>query len=110
MHELSLTRSVVAIVAEKAAGRKVKGVRLSVGRLAGVELDALRFCFPLVTEGTELEGAALHIDEVPGKAKCLGCNDEITLDVPLGLCPCDKREPLHLVSGDELLVKEMEVE
>ena len=110
MHELSLTRSVVAIVLEKAAGRKVKGVRLSVGALAGVELQALRFCFPLVTEGTAMEGAALHIDEVPGKARCTGCADEITLDVPLGRCPCEKREPLALLSGDELLVKEMEVE
>ena len=39
MHELSIARSVVAIVAEKAAGRKVKGVRLSVGKLSGVEVD-----------------------------------------------------------------------
>ncbi|MEM1417657.1 MAG: hydrogenase maturation nickel metallochaperone HypA [Myxococcota bacterium] len=110
MHELSLTRSVVAIVREKAAGRKVKGIRLSVGQLAGVELDALRFCFPLVTEGTDMEGVALHIDEIPGRAKCLGCNDEIALEVPLGLCPCEKRKPLRLLSGDELSVKEMEVE
>lgn len=110
MHELSICRSVVGIVREKANGRKVTGVRLTVGQLSGIELDALRFCFPLVTEGTELHGANLEIDEVPGRARCTGCDKELAIDVPIGLCPCERREPLIMLSGDELSVKEMEVE
>lgn len=110
MHELSLTRSIVAIVLERAAGRRVESVRLSVGKLAGVEIDALRFCFPLVTEGTALDGTVLHIDEVPGRARCRGCERQLDLEFPLGLCPCEQRQPLEILSGEELLVKEMEVE
>ena len=110
MHELSIARSVVAIVAEKAAGRKVKGVRLSVGKLSGVEVDALRFCFPMVADESPIAGAALHIDEIPGRARCLGCEKELELDVPVGVCPCERRERLELLAGQELNVKEMEVE
>lgn len=110
MHELSITRSVVSIVRQQANGRKVKSIRLRIGQLSGIELDAIRFCFPLVSEGTELEGAELQIDEVPGRAKCLGCEKEISVDMPIGLCPCERRERLEFLSGHELLVKEMEVE
>jgi hydrogenase nickel incorporation protein HypA/HybF len=59
MHELSLTRSIVAIVAEHAAGRRVRRVRLAVGPEACVERHALEFCFGFATAGTSLEGAEL---------------------------------------------------
>ena len=59
MHELSLTRNVVSIVAEHAKGRKVRRVRLAIGPLACVERRALTFCFELVAEGTALAGARL---------------------------------------------------
>lgn len=110
MHELSITRSVVGIVRERAAGRKVKRVTLTIGKLSGIEVEAVRFCFPMVSEGTELEGATLEIDEPEGRARCLGCQEMLTLTVPLGLCPCERRERLELVSGEELTVKEMEVD
>lgn len=110
MHELSITRSVVSIVLERAAGRKVKGVRLTVGELSGVEVDALRFCFPIVAEGTDLAKARLDIDQVPGRAHCSGCDQEISLQAPLGRCPCERKASLTLLSGKELSVKEMELE
>ena len=66
MHELGLTRNVVAIVLEHAKGRKVKQVRLAVGPLAGVEQQALTFCFDVVTQGTELEGASLGFVDAEG--------------------------------------------
>ena len=66
MHELSLTRNVVSIVAEHAKGRKVRRVRLAIGPLACVERRALTFCFELVTEGTVLAGASLDFLEAEG--------------------------------------------
>ncbi len=66
MHELGLSRSVVAIVAEHAAGRKVRRVRLAIGPLACVERQALSFCFEIAAEGSSLAGADLEFVEAEG--------------------------------------------
>ncbi|MDJ0686737.1 MAG: hydrogenase maturation nickel metallochaperone HypA [Alphaproteobacteria bacterium] len=66
MHELGLSRNVVAIVSDHAKGRAVKRVTLSVGPLACVEEQALSFCFGVVAEGTVLEGAALEFIQAEG--------------------------------------------
>jgi len=66
MHELSITRNLVAIVGEAAQGRTVRKVWLEVGRRSAVMPEALRFCFDVVSRGTALEGAALEIVELTG--------------------------------------------
>ena len=66
MHELGLTRNIVAIVGEHAGPRRVCRVRLAVGPLACVEREALSFCFDIVAEGTVLEGAALEFLDAEG--------------------------------------------
>ena len=68
MHELSLTRNIVAIVADHAKMRLVRRVRLAVGPLACVEPLALQFCFELATAGTVLDGARLEIVDGEGDA------------------------------------------
>jgi hydrogenase nickel incorporation protein HypA/HybF len=66
MHELSITRNIVAIVGEAAKGQRVVRVVLEVGKLAGVMPDAISFCFDVVSSGTPAEGAELSIVEVEG--------------------------------------------
>ena len=63
MHELSISRSVVAMCAERAMGAQVKRVTLVVGKLSAVLPDSLRFCFDICAEGTPVEGALLEIIE-----------------------------------------------
>lgn len=60
MHELGLSRNIVSIVGEHAGRRRVKRIRLAVGPQACVERQALSFCFDVVSEGTNLEGAVLE--------------------------------------------------
>lgn len=108
MHELGITRNVVAIVAEQAQGRAVSRVVLQVGRLSGVLPDAIRFCFDLCARGTVLEGAALQIVETPGRGLCEACGASPTLDAPRGRCPDCGQPTLRLASGDELKIIEME--
>ena len=67
MHELSITRNVVAIVSERAAGQRVTRVRLEIGRLSAVVPDSIRFCFDICAQGTPLEGAELEIVESAGQ-------------------------------------------
>ena len=66
MHELGITRNIVAIVGEAARGRRVLGVTLEIGKSSGIMADAVRFCFEAVAAGTPVEGAALHIVESAG--------------------------------------------
>lgn len=108
MHELSLTQSIVSIVAEHANGRKVKRVTLDVGRFAGVMTESLRFCFDLVAEGTVVEGASLEFREIEGRARCTGCHREFIQDTLFSPCPCGALE-FDRLSGDELRVKEYEL-
>ena len=63
MHELGLTRNIVAIVAEHAGARPVARVRVAIGPLACVERRALAFCFDIAAAGTVLEGARLEFTE-----------------------------------------------
>lgn len=67
MHELSITRNVVAIVSERAEGQRVTRVRLEIGRLTAVMPDSIRFCFDICAQGTPLEGAELEIVESAGQ-------------------------------------------
>lgn len=110
MHELSITRNVVAIVGERAAGQKVLRVKLEIGRLSGVMPEAIRFCFPLAAQGTLLEGATLEIDEPDGRGQCDACGAEARLASPIGRCPHCAAPSLRVVAGEELKIREMEVE
>jgi hydrogenase nickel incorporation protein HypA/HybF len=109
MHELSITRNIVAIVGEAAAGRRVSRVTLDIGRLSGIMPDAIAFCFPVVAEGTALAGAALAINLIDGRAKCRECDAEFSAQSLFTPCPCGSRAVIRL-AGEELLVKTMELE
>ena len=109
MHELSITRNIVAIVAENARGRTVKKVHLDVGRISGIEIPAIEFCWGVVTEGTSVEGAELVVNAIDGRAHCSGCDEDIELDRLSAVCPCERHAPIQIIAGEELLVRSMEV-
>lgn len=109
MHELSITRSIVAIVAEQAGERRVRRVKVRIGQLAGVDVEAVRFCFDLCAKDTVVADATLEIEEVEGRGRCVSCAREFPLSQPIAICGCEKRAHLDLIAGHELLVKEMEI-
>ncbi|MBL8205874.1 MAG: hydrogenase maturation nickel metallochaperone HypA [Blastocatellia bacterium] len=107
MHELGITRSVVAICAEHANGTRVKRVTLEIGKLSAILPDAVRFCFDICAKGTVVEGAQLEIIEIPGMAICRQCQRPVPLVQPFGRCDCGSND-LEQIAGHELKVKEME--
>ena len=109
MHELGISRNIVAIVSEAANGRRVRRVTLEVGKLSGVMPDALRFCFDAAAHGTVLDGAALDIREIESRARCNACGAEFAVTTFVGACGCGCRRLTHL-AGAELNVKAMELE
>jgi hydrogenase nickel incorporation protein HypA/HybF len=67
VHELALAESVVRQITERLGDARVVRVRLEIGQLAAVMPDALRFSFEVCTDGTQLQGAMLQIDETAGQ-------------------------------------------
>ena len=110
MHELSITRSVVAIVSEQAVGQRVTRVRLEIGRLSAILPDAIRFCFDICAADTPVAGAELQIVEIPGLGSCNECGAEVALDALVGRCPRCGTSSLRLIAGQELNIKEIEVQ
>ncbi|MGK7944590.1 MAG: hydrogenase maturation nickel metallochaperone HypA [Microcystaceae cyanobacterium] len=110
MHELGITKNIVAIVAENAKGLPVKRVTLEIGQLSAIMPDAIRFCFDVCAKGTVLEGAQLDIQEIPGIGQCSACQHQIFLSEPYGICDRCGSIDLKIIQGEELTIKEMEVE
>ncbi|MBI1241578.1 MAG: hydrogenase maturation nickel metallochaperone HypA [Nostoc sp. RI_552] len=109
MHELGITQNIVAIVSEQAQGGKVQRVVLEIGKLSAILPEAIKFCFDICTQGTVLVGAILEIREIPGLARCRECSAEIPLDKPFGICSCGSMQ-LDFIAGEELKIKEIEIE
>ncbi|WP_199431946.1 hydrogenase maturation nickel metallochaperone HypA [Qaidamihabitans albus] len=108
MHELSITQSMVEAIAEQTGGRRVLRVVLEIGRLSGVEVDAVRFCFDVVAAGTAVEGAELEIDEPQGQARCRQCGTTFEPSDPLAGCACGSLD-LEVTSGEQLRIREVRV-
>lgn len=114
MHELGLARGIVDLAtaaASNAGASRVVGIRVAVGRLAGVESGALLFSFDIAAEGTPAEGARLEITDVPVAIWCAPCNAEQELPgVTRFRCPtCDTPSGV-IRRGKELEVSSIEVE
>jgi hydrogenase nickel incorporation protein HypA/HybF len=109
MHELSLTQSMVEAIVERMGDARVVRVRLEIGKLSGVVVDSIRFCFDLVADGTSVAGAALEIDEPTGSCRCRDCSEEFTVDDPIVLCPrCDSAN-VEVLSGRDMRIRSVEV-
>ncbi|NPA94746.1 MAG: hydrogenase maturation nickel metallochaperone HypA [Thermodesulfobacteria bacterium] len=128
MHELSLVQELlgqVMAVAKEHNAKRVTRVSVEIGPFAGVVLDSFDFAFEaLKGESVLLEGASLHIETPPAIYRCTHCGATTQESVegfeesPLsardffqrGRCPkCNKGE-LYPVGGDEILLKQIELE
>jgi len=108
MHELALSQSIVDLVLERARAermRTVTRVAVMVGVAAGVDAEALRFCWDVVVEETPARGAELVIAAVPLRARCRSCGHEFEPAPPaLSPCPACGRSGVECVHGRELQV------
>lgn len=113
MHEMSLCEGVLQAMGENAKSQgytRVKSVWLEIGCLAGVELEAMRFSFDVVTRGSLAENARLEIIEVPGQAWCMKCEKTVEVKQRFAECPQCGSYQLQVTGGDEMRIKELEVE
>lgn len=113
MHEMSLTEGVLQILQDNAKSKgfeRVKTVWLEIGGLSGVEVEAMRFCFDVVMQGTLADKAKLEIINVPGLAWCMPCGKSVQVKQRFEPCPDCGSFQLQVTGGDQMQVKELEVE
>ncbi len=113
MHEMALAESVVRIVedhARKAGAARVTLVRLEIGALSHVEPSALSFSFEAVSQGSMAEGAKMVIERTPGQAWCHDCMKPIEIDRLGTPCPTCGGYKVQVTGGEEMRVKDMEVD
>ncbi len=112
MHELSIAVAIVDGVLEEAerhGGAEVDVIHVRVGRLSGVDRNALMFAFHVAREGTPLALSTLEIEEVSATVFCSVCERESEADSAAGqFCPqCG--EPAAIVAGDDLEITALEM-
>ena len=113
MHEMSLCESILDILeqqAEKQDYHKVGTVWLEIGALSSVEPDAMRFCFDAVMQGSIADKARLEIVHVPGLVWCQQCSKNINIKQRYDPCPVCGDFQLQVIDGEQMRIKELEVE
>jgi hydrogenase nickel incorporation protein HypA/HybF len=113
MHEIGIANSVLdAVRAERRrfpAGHIYKvGVRI--GELAGVDPDAMSFCFEALVRGTELEPLALEIEYCARRYQCRSCGRSYAAPKEDLACPECGMWDSQFLGGDELELAYLEVE
>lgn len=112
MHELSICQALldqVERIAVEHGASAVERILLRVGPLAGVEGSLLRHAFPLVAAGTVAENAELVIEAAPVRVACNDCGAETDATPNRLLCGDCGSYKTRLVSGDELLLANLEL-
>ncbi len=113
MHEMSLCEGILQIIETEAKNKqfnKVKQIVLDIGVLSGVEIHALEFAFEVIMQGTIAEKATLTINEIKAQAWCMPCAETVTINQRYDACPLCNSHQLQVCSGDEMKIKELEVE
>jgi hydrogenase nickel incorporation protein HypA/HybF len=113
MHEISLCEGVLQILedhAQRQGFHQVKRVWLEIGALSGVDPGAMRFGFDAVMKGSLAEGAVLEIIELSGQAWCMPCGKSVPVQARFEPCPECGSHQLQITGGDEMRIKELEVD
>lgn len=113
VHEMGilvhLIDQVERVVDREQVGRIVKLV-LQIGELSSVVPRYMHYYYPAAIKGTILQGAELEIEEIPGVGRCHDCGQEFSVVQYRGRCPGCQSYEYKLLSGRELLIKELVVE
>jgi hydrogenase nickel incorporation protein HypA/HybF len=113
MHEMSLAEGVLQLIEDSAKTEnfsRVKTVWLEIGQLAGVEVEAMRFCFDAVVRDSIAQDAKLEIIQTPGQAWCLHCAEVVNVQALYDACPNCGSHQVQVTGGNEMRVKELDVE
>jgi len=122
MHEFAITQAILDTAlhhAEQAQVTRVRALYLRLGELSGLAPDSIQFYFEIVSQGTRAQGAELHFERFPPRARCRVCgttrdlafspNEWLRAFAKLGTCACGKND-YELDGGTGCFLDEMETE
>ena len=111
MHEMSITRNLIA-VAEKAArdngAEAVVGIRIGVGRYSGIIPEYVVRCFDILKPGTIAEEASLSFEELPTRIRCRQCGAEDEPDEATSGCRHCGASDVQMISGFDAAIISIE--
>jgi hydrogenase nickel incorporation protein HypA/HybF len=113
MHELSIAQSIFEAVREEASrhpGARVCKVGLRIGEWAGVDPEALRFCFDALVRSTSLEPLALEIETCARLQRCARCAHTFRVVDYNTVCPACRSAHTECIGGTELELSVVELE
>jgi hydrogenase nickel incorporation protein HypA/HybF len=112
MHEVGLMQEALRLAlasAHRNGVARIHAMTMRIGPLAGVEMEALRLAFEVVTPNTQADGAVLHLDEVPVACWCLECERLFQPSTSVFRCPHCHRLSDDVRQGREFELVAMEV-
>jgi hydrogenase nickel incorporation protein HypA/HybF len=112
MHELALMEELQRIALATAAAQgaqRIHTVMLRVGRLSGVDPDALAFAFEVVMAGGIGQGATLKLEVVPTQCRCGGCGQRFEPVDVIFACPICGELSADVLRGRELELTGLEL-
>jgi hydrogenase nickel incorporation protein HypA/HybF len=109
MHELSMAQEMAKVIREKAGGKPVLSVDISVGAISGVVRESLEFCGQAVFEEAFGPAVKLVTHLSPARALC-GCGNEFDLPGPLSPCPSCQGFDRKLIGGRDVNINFIEID
>ncbi len=114
MHEGSIARSILDTakeIAEKEDMRRVKRVKVAIGKMHSVVPEVLLNLFNIMKKYYPgLEDASLDIEEKEVKIRCKRCGSVSILDSPFFICEACGSGETEVLEGDEMLILSIEGE
>jgi hydrogenase nickel incorporation protein HypA/HybF len=110
MHELGVVIEVVKTVEEFARANgvtKIDTLVLQIGELSSMVPTYIADCFPAAVDGTFMSGTKLAIEIIPGNARCANCGKVFNVLANKNACPECGPGKSELLSGKELMIKEI---
>ena len=112
MHEVGIISAMLKTiegVMEEENLTKVEKIVLRVGELSGVLPHYMHECFPAAVYKTRFQDTKLELEIVPGIARCNRCGLEFNgLAYDLTCPSCGNRDDFERLSGEELIIQEIQ--
>jgi len=100
----------IETIASDNQATRVASITLGIGPLSGIEERLLKHAFPVASAGSVAEGAELFIRTTPVRVKCSNCGQESAAKPNRLVCGHCNDWRTDLVSGDELLLIQVELD
>ena len=112
MHELGIVFHIINEIEDVGKENELKtvsSVTVEIGEVSGVHHDYLEDCWKWACSKSELmNGAELKVEVIPAVTYCESCKGEYKTVEYGKICPYCQSEKTYLLSGNEIMIKEIE--